>query len=83
MWFTFKDEGYVERWRGEPYGHAVHPVKYDDYGNIWLKKDGRWVQGRISKGAVSWEAPQGTGVRTGKVVGHDLRFIRKLSTDDE
>ncbi|MFZ5801264.1 MAG: hypothetical protein ACOY3D_07840 [Candidatus Omnitrophota bacterium] len=83
MWLTFQDEGYIERWRGRPYGHVIHELEYNDYGDLWLWKDGHWRDGIIVKGSATWDKPQGTGIRAGKVLGHDLCLRERLSTDDK
>lgn len=82
-WFTHLDEGYITRWRGKQYGYVDHSLKYDDYGNIWLEKEGKWIAGKINKGALDWEEPQGTGIRAGKVLGHQLHLKDEFSSDDK
>ena len=82
-WLTFQNEGYITRWRGKQYGYVDHSLKYDDHGNIWLEKEGKWRQGKIYKDALYWEEPQGTGIMAGKVLGHDLRLRDEFSVNDE
>lgn len=80
---THQDESYITRWRGKQYGYVDHPVKYDDYRNIWLEKEGKWISGKIYKDAVYWQEPQGTGIKAGKVLGHELRLKDEFSIDDK
>jgi hypothetical protein len=71
-WFTFKDDGYIMRNRGTDYGYANYSVIYDDNGKIDLKKEDKWIEGKFNLGEIKWKEPQGTGIREGKVLGHEL-----------
>jgi len=71
-WFFSSETGFVSRWRGESYGYVTHPVVYNERGEVWLNKEGNWLYGRISGKEVKWDVPQGTGIRAGKVAGHEI-----------
>lgn len=71
-WLLFGDIGYITRKRGSPYGDDVNQLSSDKAGNIWLKKEGQWQRAKVKEGAVQWEQPQGTGIRAGKIKGHEI-----------
>lgn len=83
-WFFSSEAGFVTRWRGEPYGYATHPVVYNERGEVWLNKEGTWRQGKIVGKEIKWDIPQGTGIRAGKVTGHEISTQdKKLYTPDK
>lgn len=65
-WLFFSEGGVLTRWRGEPFGHAIHtldihPVVYNERGDVWMKKrDTPWQHGRISGDTIKWDTPQGS-----------------------
>lgn len=69
--------GFVTRWRGGPYQYATHPIVYNERGEVWLNKEDTWRHGIVSGKTIKWDKPQGTGIRAGKVTGHEI------STQDE
>lgn len=69
-WLTFLGDGYIFRDRSRGYGIVSYPV-YDNGGKINLKKEGQWIAGEPDLGKIEWKKPQGTGIRAGKVAGHD------------
>jgi hypothetical protein len=71
-WFFSSEAGFVTRWRGESYGYVTHPIVYNERGDVWLNKEGNWIYGKISGKEVNWDVPQGTGIRAGKVIGHEI-----------
>lgn len=82
-WFTFQDDGYIIRNRGMvenyDYGYVVYPVKYYEIGSLLLEKEGKWIWGSVHRrDEVTWEEPQGTGIRAGAVHGHR----RDLESDE-
>lgn len=83
-WFFSSKAGFVTRWRGEQYGYVTHPVAYNERGEVWIKKEGIWRQGQISGKTVKWDIPQGTGIRAGKVVSHEISIRdKKLQVIDK
>jgi len=76
-WFFFSEGGFLTRWRGRPYGYVTHPIVYNDKGEVWINKEGTWRHGRIDGKTIGWEAPQGTGIRAGKVAGHEISTPEK------
>lgn len=76
-WLFSSEAGFTTRWRGEPYRHVTHPIVYNERGEIWINKEGTWQHGKISDKTIKWDKPQGTGIRAGKVTGHEI------STEDE
>ncbi len=73
-WITFRDDGYISRYKGRDYGYSNYSVMYDDRGGIKLKKEGDWIEGELNKDRIDWKKPQGTGIREGKVLGHDVKI---------
>ena len=71
-WFFSSEAGFVTRWRGRPYQYATHPIVYNERGEVWLNKEGTWRQGKIVGKEIKWDIPQGTGIRAGKVTGHEI-----------
>lgn len=71
-WLFVDDAGFVGRWRGQEYQYVTHPVVYNERGDVWLNKDNSWRHGVINGRTIHWDLPQGTGIRTGKVIGHEI-----------
>jgi hypothetical protein len=75
-WFSFKDAGYIYRNRGvvenTDYGYVYYTIIYEDNGKVSLKKDEKWIENNSDADAITWEEAQGTGIREGKVLGHDV-----------
>lgn len=71
-WLFSSEAGFITRWRGEPYGYAAYPVVYNERGDIWINKQDKWRHGNISGNTIEWDIPQGTGIRAGKVTGHEI-----------
>jgi len=71
-WLFSSEAGFVTRWRGRPYNYATHPVVYNERGDVWINKEGSWRQGKIYGKEIKWDIPQGTGIRAGKVTGHEI-----------
>ncbi|MCX5704062.1 MAG: hypothetical protein NT066_06205 [Candidatus Omnitrophica bacterium] len=84
-WFFSSQAGFVSRWRGEPFGYVTHPVVYNEEGEVWINKEGTWRHGMFTGGKViDWDIPQGTGIRAGKVHGHQISTEdKKLHIQDE
>ncbi len=80
-WIFSLDVAFIRRWRGEPYGYATHPVIYNESGEVWINKEGTWRYGKISGKAINWDMPQGSGIRAGKVSGHEIQ--KKLRIEDK
>jgi len=80
-WLFSPEIIFVSRWRGKPYGYATHPVVYNERGEVWINKEGAWRYGKVSGKDIKWDIPQGTGIRAGKVSGHEIQ--RKLYTPDK
>lgn len=72
QWLYHEDAGYIMRQREAPYGDDINTLRIDSRRNIWLHKDGQWHKGSISGNKIAWETPQGTGVREGKILGHEV-----------
>ena len=71
-WF-FSQTGLVTRWRGESFGYVTHPVVYNEDGEVWINKEDTWRHGRFTNDrTIEWDTPQGTGIRAGKVTGHEV-----------
>jgi len=70
-WLVFNDAGSVTRYRGREYGPVTHPVGYDESGEAYLKKEGKWKRGETEDG-IKWDRPQGTGIREGKIKSHTI-----------
>lgn len=71
-WIFSSQAGFISRWRGETYGYVTHPLVYNEKGEVWLNKEGTWRHGKITGKAVEWDLRQGTGIRAGKIAGHDI-----------
>lgn len=72
-WFFSLPEAFVTRWRGKPFGYVTHPVVYNEGGEVWINKEDTWRHGRFtSDRTIEWDTPQGTGIRAGKVTGHQI-----------
>lgn len=83
-WLFSSEAGFVTRWRERPYYHATHPIVYNEKGEVWINKEGTWRHGRISGKTINWDVPQGTGIRAGKVTGHEISTEeQKLHISDE
>jgi hypothetical protein len=84
-WFFSSQGGFVTRWRGEPFGNVTHPIAYNDEGEVWINKEGTWRHGMFTDGkTVDWDIPQGTGIRAGKVYGHQISTLdKKLYIQDK
>ena len=83
-WLVFNDAGSVRRYREQEYGSVIHPVGYDDTGEVYLKKESKLQRGEIKEGAVEWDKAQGTGIRKGKVKGHVIETTEgKLEVRDK
>ena len=65
-------QDFLTRWRGKPFGYATHPIVYNEFGEVWIYKGGSWQSGRVNANTINWDTPQGTGIRKGKVTGHDI-----------
>lgn len=72
MFFFAKGESFVSRWRGKPFDYTTHPIVYNEFGEVWIYKDGSWRSGKISANTINWDAPQGTGIRRDKVLGEEI-----------
>lgn len=76
-WLFSSEAGFVTRWRGKTYNYATHPVVYNERGEVWLHKEGIWRHGGITGKTIEWDTPQGTGIRAGKVTGHEISIQNK------
>lgn len=76
-WLFSSEAGFITRWRGKPYGYVTHPVIYNERGEVWIKKESIWQHGVVSNNVIKWDAPQGTGIRAGKVTGHEISIQNK------
>jgi hypothetical protein len=83
-WLFSSEAGFISRWRGEPYGSVTHPMVYNERGDVWINKEGIWQQGKIVGKEIEWNTAQGTGIRAGKVTGHELSTKEdKLRIEDK
>lgn len=83
-WLFSSHAGYIRRWRGGAYGYATYPVVYNERGDVWINKEGLWQSGKITKQNIEWDVPGGTGIRAGKVAGHELsKPAKELRLKDE
>lgn len=83
-WLFTSESGSVTRWRGRPYGYVTHPIVYNEDGEVWINKEYTWRHGRISGKTIEWDEPQGSGIRAGKVTGHEITTQdKKLRLPDE
>jgi hypothetical protein len=83
-WFFSSAAGSTRRWRGEPYGYVTYPIVYNERGEVWINKEGTWRHGKVSGKTINWDVPQGTGIRAGKVTGHEIsQQDKKLQISDK
>jgi len=71
-WLVFNDAGSITRRRDAEYGPVTHQLEYDENGQVYLGREGKWQQGEIENG-VKWDKPQGTGTREGKIKGETIK----------
>jgi hypothetical protein len=85
MWFFSADEGVVTRWQNKTKKYISHPVVYNERGDVWINKEGAWRSGKINNDkTVAWDEPQGSGIRTNRVTGHEISTQGKeLSISDQ
>lgn len=70
-WLVFNDTGSITRHGDPEYGSVTYPLVYDESGQVYIKKEGKWQKGEIENG-VKWDRPQGTGIRKEKVKGETI-----------
>jgi len=66
------DAGSIRRQRKEPYGEDINRLRIGEGGAGELEKGSLWQKFTVSGNTIEWEIPQGTGVRKGKILGHEV-----------
>jgi hypothetical protein len=73
LWFFSSQEGVVTRWQNNTKKYVSQPVVYNERGDVWVNNEGTWRSGRFTNNrTIEWDQPQGTGIRSGKVTGHEI-----------
>jgi hypothetical protein len=82
MWFFSSQGGVISRWQSHEQRYINHPVVYNDRGDIWINNDGTWRSGKLTNNdkTIEWDQPQGSGIRAGKVTGHEISTQNKEIT---
>ena len=74
-WLVSSDSGFIVRDRSDN-GAVAYPVKYDNHGNISIKKEGTWVKGTVKGNTVQWDAVRGSGTRSNAIFGQSDRRLK-------
>lgn len=70
-WLLFSDSAKISHWSKKLNRYLDYAVTINETNDVWLKKDGGQVHGRVSGDKIIWDEPQRVGI-TEEVFGHQI-----------